>query len=199
MAVALKVLPAPSADSRIVLRLFEVRFDAEVLLDHLLGVLAAFDHGEFIDGLGVVRDRTEAVHGDRDRTHAEETEGDETEGEDRGGKQELLRHQAHDRAALGNEIGDEHQDQDDQAFPEGGEVSGDQTGEDVQGRAALTGGVDDLFAVAGLGAREDLGEFRDQRAGDGPAADDDGKRQPDGDGTADGRADRPAADSLRRR
>ena len=87
LAVALKVLPAPSADSRIVLGLLEIRFDAEVLLDHFLGILAAFDHGEFIDGLGVVRDRTEAVHGDRDRTHAEETEGDETEGEDRGGKQ----------------------------------------------------------------------------------------------------------------
>ena len=74
----------------IVFRLFEVRFDAEVLPDDLFGVLAAFDHGEFIDGLGVVRDRAEAVHGDRDRAHAEETEGDEAEGEDRRGKQELL-------------------------------------------------------------------------------------------------------------
>ena len=64
------------------------------------------------------------------------------------------------------------------SFPEGGEISGDQTGEDVQRCAALAGGVDDLFAVTGIGAREDLGEFRDQRAGDGPAADDDGKGQP---------------------
>ncbi len=57
-----------------------------MLPDYFFGVLAAFNHGELIDGLGVVRDRAEAVHGDRDGPHAQKAEGDETEGEDRGGE-----------------------------------------------------------------------------------------------------------------
>ena len=85
-------------------------------------------------------------------------------------------------AMLGYEIGDEHENQDCQAFPEGREVTGDETGEDIQGCAAVTRGADDFLHVAGFGARKDLGEFRDQRACDGTAADDDGKCPPDGPG-----------------
>jgi hypothetical protein len=57
-----------------------------------------------------------------------------------------------------------------QAHPEGGEVAGDEAGEDVQRGAALLGAVGDLLDVAALGAGEDLGELGDERAGDGAAA-----------------------------
>jgi hypothetical protein len=167
--------------------LLKIHFHAVVLFDDLFGVLAALDHREFVDRLGVVRDRPEAVHGDRDGSHAEEAEGHKAEGEDRCGKQELFGHQGHHRSALGDEIRDEHQDKDREPLPKGGEVSCDQAGQDVQRGTALTGGIDDLIAMAGTGAREDLREFGDQCASDGSAADDHGKGQPGSDaGACDG-------------
>jgi hypothetical protein len=108
LAFSLEGVPRAVRRFEIVFCLFEIRFDAEVFLDDLLRVLAVLDHGEFIDRLGVVRDGAEAVHGDRDRSHAEKTEGDQAEGEDRGGELEGIGHQGHDRPALGDEIGNEH-------------------------------------------------------------------------------------------
>ena len=161
-----------------VFRLLEIGFDAVMLFHDLFGVFTALDHRKLVDRLGVVRYRAEAVHRDGDRPHPEESEGDQTEGEDRRRKNEGRRHQPHDGSALRDQVGDQHQNQDHQPLPEGGEVAGHQAGEDVQRRAALPRGVDDLLAVAGTGAREDLRELGNQRAGDRSATDDDRERKP---------------------
>ena len=150
----------------------EIRVDAVMFFHYFLGIRPGFDHGQFINGLGIIRYGTEAVNSDGHRAHAEETEGDETEGKDRGCELEGCRHDFHDGRRHRHEIGDKHEEQNGQAFPEGGEVTGDQSGENVKGSAALAGGVDDLFAVTGAGACEYLRKFGNQGAGDGPATDD---------------------------
>ncbi len=65
-----------------VLRLLELRLEAEVLLDLGLDVRDGLDERELVDALRVVGDRTVRVDGEGDRAHAEEAEGDEAEGED---------------------------------------------------------------------------------------------------------------------
>ncbi len=96
----LEGVPRAVRGLEIELCLLKVHIDAEVFLDDLFGVLAALDHRELIDGLGIVGNRAKTVHGDRHRTHSQETERDETEGEDRRGKNERRGHEAQDRAAL---------------------------------------------------------------------------------------------------
>ena len=48
--------------------------------------------------------------------------------------------------------------------PERGKISGDEAGQNVQRRAAVLGAVGDFLDVARIGADENFGEFRDQRA-----------------------------------
>ena len=158
---------------------FEVRGETEVLLDLFAHVRDRLDHGEFVDGLGVVGNRAEAVDRDGDRAHAEETECHQAEREHRGREHEFRRHHVDDGCVLGNQVGDQHEGQDGEAFPECREVAGNETGQDVERRAAFAGRVHDLFAVAALGGGEHLGELGDQGAGDGAAGDDRGERPPE--------------------
>jgi hypothetical protein len=104
-----------------------------------------FDGRQLVDRLGVVGDRAVAIDGDRHRAHAEEAEGDQAEGE----------HGGHDAGLGGSGLitatrspcdtgrrrssGD-----DDEAHPEGGEVAGDQAGQDVEAGAAFTRRGDDF-------------------------------------------------------
>ena len=83
LAVALKVLPAPSFSSRKCLAFSKSTVEAEVLLDLLLDAGDALDQRQLVDRLGVVGDRAVGVDGDGHRAHAEEAEGDQAEGEDR--------------------------------------------------------------------------------------------------------------------
>ena len=69
---------------QVVLGLFELRREAEVLLDIGGDAGGRLHHGEFVNGLGVVGDRTVAIDGDRHRPHAEEAECHQTESENRG-------------------------------------------------------------------------------------------------------------------
>ncbi|OPX97606.1 MAG: hypothetical protein A4E58_01333 [Syntrophorhabdus sp. PtaB.Bin006] len=46
---------------------------------------------------------------------------------------------------LGNEIGNEHQKEDYKSFPECGEITGNKTGEDIQGCATMSGGTHDFL------------------------------------------------------
>ena len=69
---------------QVLLGLFEVRLETEVLLEVGFDAGEGLDGGEFVDGLRVVGDRAVAIHGDGDRSHAEEAEGHQAEGEDRG-------------------------------------------------------------------------------------------------------------------
>jgi len=150
----------------------KVGSDAVSRLDDVLGILAGFDHGQFINGLRIVGYRTEAVHRDGDGAHAQKTEGHQTERKDRRRKGECRGHQRHNGRILGNHVRDKHQKHNHHSQPETGEVPRDETGQDVQRRPALFGSVDDFFAVTGRGAGEDFGEFGNQRAGNGSAADD---------------------------
>ena len=68
------------------LGVLEVGFEPEILLDFRADVRHGFDAAQFINGLGVVGDRAETVHGDDDRRHGQEAEGHEAEGEDRRGE-----------------------------------------------------------------------------------------------------------------
>jgi hypothetical protein len=82
LAVALKVLPAPSFSSRKCLAFSKLGGEAEVLLDLVLDAGDGLDEAELVDALGVVGDGAVAVDGDGDRAHAEEAEGHEAERED---------------------------------------------------------------------------------------------------------------------
>ena len=106
LAVALKVLPAPSFSSRKCLAFSKLRLEAEVLLDLLLDVRERLDERELVDRLRVVGDRAVGVDGDGDRAHAEEAEGDEAEGEDRRGAMHACRESAE---AVETPYGDAHQ------------------------------------------------------------------------------------------
>ena len=65
-----------------------------------------------------------------------------------------------------------------QAHPEGGEVAGDETGENVQRSATVLGAVGDFPDVPRIGADEYFGELRNERASDGAATDDHRKHPP---------------------
>ena len=145
LAVALKVLPAPSFSSRKCLAFSKLTSKPKSFLISSLMFGMRLDERELVDRLRVVGDRAVGVDGDGDRAHAEEAEGDQAEGEHRRG---------HRRAAASSSpmhrdaVGDAHQDDDDDAHPVGGEVAGDEAGEDVERGAALARRGDDLAHVA---------------------------------------------------
>ena len=82
LAVALKVLPAPSLASSRYLARSKFDIDVEVLLQLRFDVGNGFDQRQLVDGLRVVGDRPVGIDGDGDRAHAQEAEGDQAEGED---------------------------------------------------------------------------------------------------------------------
>ena len=147
LAVALKVLPAPSPFSSSSLAFSKVGFEPEILFDFRADVRHGFDAAQFINGLGVVGHRAEAVHGDDDRRHGQEAEGHEAEGENRRGEHELSRHEREQGRVLREHIGREHQRDDHQPHPERAEIAGDEAGQNVQRRAALAGRGGDFAHV----------------------------------------------------
>ena len=95
LAVALKVLPAPSFSSRF----SALAFSKSGLKPNCFSISASDARdgrsicGELVNGLRVVRHRAVAIDRDRHRPHAEEAEGHEAEREDR----RVRRHQAGDK------------------------------------------------------------------------------------------------------
>ena len=86
LAVALKVLPAPSFSSRRSLAFSKFGVEAEVLLDLRRRCPGSFSiRRQLVDRLGVVGHRAVGVDGDGHRAHAEEAEGHQAEGEHRPG------------------------------------------------------------------------------------------------------------------
>src|ERR1017187_2476077 len=157
---------------QVFLGLFEIHSEAEVLLDVLPDIGQGLDHGEFVDGLGVVGDGAIAIDGDGDRSHAEEAEGHQAEGEDRWGEHDAAdEHRAH-------VIADAHEGQHGEAQPVSAKVAGHKAGEDVERRTAFARAGDDLADVARVGGGEDLDELGDEGAGEGAATDDGGELPP---------------------
>ena len=178
---------------------FEIDVDVEVLLQLALDVGNLFDQRELVDGLRVVGDRAVGVDGDRDWAHAEEAEGHQTEGEDRRGD-----HQAAE-THVADEVADGHQKDHGEADVVGGEIAGDEAGENAERCAAFFGGGDDFLDVARFGGGEDFHEFGNDRACERAAGDDrrelpplrrviaerrnDQRRDPVGEGDGDDRGD----------
>ena len=86
LAVALKVLPAPSFSSSRSLARSKFDWHVEILLEFGFDVGNLLDQRKFEDRLGVVGDRAVGIHGDGDRAHAQESEGHQAEGEYRRGR-----------------------------------------------------------------------------------------------------------------
>jgi len=160
---------------KIVLGLLKVGGEVKLVLDLLLGLLdIVLDEGELVDALGIVGDGTVAVDGDGDGAHAEHAEGDEAEGEDAVVGAEDGGH----AKVIAGEVGDDHQEEEDEAGPEAAVVAGDESGEDIERRSALARGLDDFTYVGRIGRGEDLGELGDEGGAEGAAADDDGEAEP---------------------
>ena len=117
LAVALKVLPAPSFSSRKCLAFSKLGSKPKSFLISSLMSGEGLDGRELVDRLRVVGDRAVGVDRDRDRAHAEEAEGDQAEGEDRPARASSS---AEDRCdVLRRQLGDAHQRDDGQAHPVG--------------------------------------------------------------------------------
>ncbi len=178
LAVALKVFPAPSPFSNSNFASGEIRFEAEIAFDFRADVRLRFDAAQFVNGLRVVGDGAEAVHGNRDRSHREETERDEAEGKDWRGEIKFFRQQRQEIGVLRKQKRREHQRKNHEAHPERGEISGDEAGQNVQRRAAMVGGVGDFFDMARAGADENFRELHDERARERAARNDRGQHPP---------------------
>src|SRR5947199_9067292 len=115
----------------------EVHVDVELTLD--LCNWNLLDQRKLIHGLRVVSHRTIRVDGDSDRAHSEEAEGYKPEREDGGCEHERnvssgqVRAQPHGADVIANR----HQSHHGHSQPIGGEVSGHQSGKNVERRAAL--------------------------------------------------------------
>ncbi len=68
-----------------ILGAFEIRVEVKVLPQFFLDVWNLLDQGEFVDRLGVVRDRAVGIDGDRYGTHAQKAKRHEAECENGGG------------------------------------------------------------------------------------------------------------------
>ncbi len=159
---------------QILFGLFEIGFEAEVLLNVGFDVGQCLDHGELVDGLRVVGDGAVAIHGDGHRSHAQEAEGHQAESEYCGSQHQGNQpHGAH-------VVADTHQSEHGESQPVGAEVAGHKSGEDIERCAAFPRTGDDLAHVARTGGREDLDELRDERAGQGAATDNGGQLPPQG-------------------
>ena len=79
-----------------------------MFLDNCFRVLTGFDHRKLIDGLSVIRYRTETINGDGHRAHAQETESDQTESENRSSKNEFGRQYRDDGRIFRYQIGYKH-------------------------------------------------------------------------------------------
>ena len=147
-AVALNVLPAPSFSSRKCFAFSNSTSKPKSFLISAFDVRDGLDERELVDALRVVGDRAVRVDGDRDRAHAEEAERDETEREDRRRVDAADRHRCWPtpvRRLTMYAAPIRHDDDD--AHPEGAEVAGGETGEDVERRAAFPRRRDDLAHV----------------------------------------------------
>jgi len=85
------------------LAISKIRREAEGLLNVLGDVGKRFDGGKLVDGLRVVGDRTVAIDGDGDRSHAQEAKG-------HAGRRRILRgqHQGHQEHGA-HEVADAHE------------------------------------------------------------------------------------------
>ncbi|OPY10951.1 MAG: hypothetical protein A4E66_01455 [Syntrophus sp. PtaB.Bin001] len=114
------------------------------LLHNVFHIGTGFNQGQFIDGLGVVRYRAEAVDSYGDGPHSQEAESNQTESKDGGSKLKCFRHESENSRGLGDQIRDQHQGKNSQSLPESGEIAGNHSGENIEGRTTLAGSINDF-------------------------------------------------------
>ena len=148
------------------LRLLEVHREPIVTLNLSGRRRHLFDRRQLEHRLRVVRYRTVGVDGDRHGAHAKEPERHEAERKH--GRRNHQRSETH----VTDQKRDGHQQHDRDAKPIGAEVTGDEAGQNVQRRAALTRRRNDFAHVTRLGRRKDLYELWNDRAGERAARDD---------------------------
>ena len=171
LAVALKVLPAPSFSSSRCLARSKLTSKSKSFFRLALDVRHLLDQRELVDRLRVVGHRAVGVDGDGDRAHAEEAEGHQAEGED--GRSQHQRAEAE----VADEVADGHQGHHGEAQVVAGEVAGHEARQNAERRAAFVGRGHDLAHVARLGRGEDLDQLGNDGAGQ-RAAGDDGRQLP---------------------
>ena len=94
--------------------------------------------------LGIIGYRTVAVNRNGNGPHAEHTECHQTEGKD------CRINHIGIQPLTGGKKGDYHQADHDQTFPECGEITGNNTGNNIQGSAGFTAGVDNFLNMFGF-------------------------------------------------
>src|SRR5262249_40214868 len=104
-----------------VFALFEVRSESEITLNIGFHIWNRLNLREFKNGLSVISHRAVRVDGNSNRTHSEHSERHETEG-----KNFRINHETAE-SLLAHPIGEEHQTSNGHSFPEGREVSSDQS------------------------------------------------------------------------
>ena len=165
LAVALKVLPAPSFSSSSSLATLKLTVKPYCFWSSCSMFGNLFDLRQLVDRLRVVGHRAVGVDGNRHRAHAEEAEGHETEREDR-----RRHHQGTPpiivdvRSIDGHQVGNRHQAHDGEAEPVGAEVPGHEARQDVERRAAFARRGHDFLDVRRMGRGEDLDELGNDRA-----------------------------------
>lgn len=108
------------------LPLFEVRVEAELLLDFVSCVRLAGQRRQFKDRLRVVGYGAVRINRDCHRPHAQEAKRDQAEGEHRGREHKVT------QAVTTHGIGNSHQSDNYEPHPERAEVSSGQTGKDIE-------------------------------------------------------------------
>ncbi len=109
----------------------EIRREAVVALDLLLDPGSLLDHRQLENRLRVVGDRPIGVDGDRHGPHSEKAKRDEAERKHGSGNHQRI------KTCLADPVGNAHQADDAQAKPVGAEISRDQSGKDIERRAAF--------------------------------------------------------------
>ncbi len=118
-------IAGPVVGFQIMLGFVEIGFKAEFFLNLFVHILDLFDQGQFVNGLRVVSYRAIAVHRNGHRSHPQHTEGYQAESEDGGIAHYIAESESTEI------VGHRHQGDEHHADPEGAEVAGYHTGEDV--------------------------------------------------------------------
>jgi len=122
--------------------------------------------------LCVVGDRAVGIHGDGDRSHAEEAESHQPESEHRRRTHQMGEPQVADQVADGHES-------DNRATQVvAREIAGHESREDAQGCAAFLRGDNHFLDVARFRRGEDFDQFRNDGTSQGPARNDGGELPP---------------------
>ena len=124
--------------------LLKIRFKAVFFLNIFVNVLNTFNLRKLKNRLGIIGYRAIAVYGNRNRPHAEHTESYQTESKDC-----RINHKAV-QTGLGGKERNHHQADHNDTLPKSREITGNDTGNNVQRSTGLTTGFDNFLNMLGF-------------------------------------------------